>query len=268
MQTREAVYAGQFYPGNPDELRKEVNSFLLSPESLLEAKGILVPHAGYIYSGAVAGRVFSSAKLPKRFIILGPNHTGRGAALSLSPSNGWRTPLGIAPVASELNLKLLKACPQLQEDPSAHRSEHCIEVLIPFLQVLQPDCCFSAICMRTADYASLESLGHAMAQVIHAEAEPVLLIASSDMTHYEDADTAASQDTLAIDRMLALDPAGLYRVIIDNDITMCGFAPAVAVLVACADLGASSGTLIQYTHSGVVSGDFDRVVAYAGIALL
>jgi MEMO1 family protein len=267
MQTREAAYAGQFYPGHPDELRKEVTSYFLPPISLLEAKGILVPHAGYIYSGAVAGRVFSSVKLPKRFIILGPNHTGRGAALALSPADGWRTPLGVAPVDLELNLKLLKACPQLQEDPSAHRNEHCLEVQIPFLQVLQPDSSFSAICLRTVDYAALESLGHAIAQVLCAEAEPVLLIASSDMSHYEDADTAASRDRLAIDRMLALDPAGLYRVIIENNITMCGFAPAVAVLVACADLGASSGTLIQYTHSGVVSGDYDQVVAYAGLVI-
>jgi AmmeMemoRadiSam system protein B len=268
MQTREAAYAGQFYPGQPEELRKEVQSFLLSPKSLLEAKGILVPHAGYIYSGAVAGRVFSSVKLPNRFILLGPNHTGWGAGLALSPSGAWQTPLGIVPVDPELNLKLLSACPQLQEDPSAHRNEHCLEVQIPFLQILKPESSFSAICVRTADFATLESLGHAMAQVIRAAAEPVLMIASSDMTHYENADAAAKQDRLAIDRMLELDPAGLYQVILENDITMCGFAPAVAVLVACADLGASSGTLIQYTHSGVVSGDYHRVVAYAGLALV
>jgi AmmeMemoRadiSam system protein B len=268
MKIRESVYAGQFYPGRPDELLKEVQSFLQSPASLLEAKGILVPHAGYVYSGAVAGKVFSSVKLPKRFILLGPNHTGLGAGLALSPPVGWRTPLGTVPVDLELNLKLLSACPQLKEDPSAHRNEHCLEVQIPFLQVLQPDSSFSAICVRTADFAALESLGHAIAQVVRTEAEPVLLIASSDMTHYEDADAAATQDRLAIDRMLELDPAGLYQVIFEKDITMCGFAPAVAVLVACTDLGASSGTLIQYTHSGVVSGDYHRVVAYAGIAIV
>jgi MEMO1 family protein len=267
MVTREAAYSGQFYPGRPDELRKAVNSFLLAPESLLDAKGVLVPHAGYIYSGAVAGRVFSSVKLPKRFILLGPNHTGRGMALALSPADGWRTPLGVAAIDTELNQKLRKACPQLQEDPSAHQNEHCLEVQIPFLQVLRPGCSFSAICIRTSDYAALESLGHAMAQVVRSEGEPVLLVASSDMTHYEDADIAAGQDKFAIDRMLALDPAGLYRVILKNNITMCGFGPAVAVLVACADLNAASGTLIQYTHSGVVSGDCDQVVAYAGIAM-
>jgi MEMO1 family protein len=268
MPTREAAYAGRFYPGYPEDLRKEVESFVCSPESLLDAKGILVPHAGYVYSGSVAGKVFSSVRLPKRFIILGPNHSGRGAELALAPAGSWHTPLGTVPVDAELNGKLIRACPGLQEDPSAHRNEHCLEVQIPFLQVLKPDFTFAAICVRTADFDQLESLGHAMATVLRSEPEPILLVASSDMTHYEHADTAARQDRFAIDRILAVNPAELYRVVLENDITMCGFAPAVAVLVACADLGAASGKLIQYTNSGVTSGDFDQVVAYAGIAIL
>jgi AmmeMemoRadiSam system protein B len=211
--------------------------------------------------------VFSSVKLPKRFIILGPNHTGRGAALALSPASGWATPLGVAQVDTGLNQKLIQACPQLREDASAHQGEHCLEVQVPFLQVLQPDLMFSAICVRTANFVALESLGHALAQVIRSETEPVLLVASSDMTHYEDADTAASQDQFAMDRIMAVDPAGLYRVVIEKDITMCGFAPAVAVLTACADLDAASGTLIQYTNSGEVTGDRRQVVAYAGIVI-
>jgi MEMO1 family protein len=267
MLTREAAYAGRFYPGYPKDLRKEVESFICSPESLLDAKGILVPHAGYIYSGSVAGKVFSSVKLPKRFIILGPNHTGRGAELALAPAGSWRTPLGTVPIDADLNGKLMQACPGLQEDPSAHRNEHCLEVQIPFLQVLKPDFTFAAICIRTADFDHIKSLGHAMATVLRSEQDPILLIASSDMTHYEQADTAARQDRLAIDRILAVNPTELYRVVLENDITMCGFAPAVAVLVACADMGAASGKLIQYTNSGVASGDFDQVVAYAGIVV-
>lgn len=268
MSNREAAYAGQFYPGNPDRLRKEVASYVIKPDSLLEAKGILVPHAGYIYSGSVAGRVFSSVKLPKRFIILGPNHTGQGVSLALSPAAGWVTPLGVAEIDSDLNAKLMNECPQIREDQSAHRREHCLEVQIPFLQILQPDFRFSAICVRTADFALLEALGRAMARVIRFESEPVMLIASSDMTHYENAEIASSQDRLAIDRMIAVDPAGLYETVIDKDITMCGFAPAVAVLAACADLGAMSGRLIQYTNSGEVTGDTSQVVAYAGLAIL
>jgi MEMO1 family protein len=267
MATREAAYAGQFYPGTAGELRKTIESFLHTSASPVEAKGVLVPHAGYIYSGPVAGNVFSSVRLPRRFIILGPNHTGRGAALALAPAGSWRTPLGAAEVDAEMNRDLLQACPALQEDSSAHRNEHCLEVQIPFLQVLQPDCRFSAVCIRTTNYKDLEDLGHAMAEVIRSGQEPTLLVASSDMTHYEDARTAASQDQLAIDRVLAMDPAGLYRVVLEKDITMCGFAPAVAVLVACSDLGATSGNLIQYTNSGEASGDYERVVAYAGIAI-
>jgi len=267
MSTRGAAYAGQFYPGIPDRLRKEVESLVNKPESLLDAKAVLVPHAGYIYSGMVAGKVFSSVMLPKRFIILGPNHTGRGAALSLSPASGWETPLGVAAVDTQLNQKLLKACLKLQEDASAHRDEHCLEVQIPFLQVLQPDLTFSAICVRTADFSAIEALGHALARVLRTEKEPVLLVASSDMTHYESVDVAAGQDKLAMDRILAVDPAGLYRIVLEKDITMCGFAPTVAVLIACADLGATYGTLIQYTNSGEVTGDRNQVVAYAGIAI-
>jgi MEMO1 family protein len=267
MSIREAAVAGQFYPGRADELRKAVELFAHKSGSMLDAKAVLVPHAGYIYSGHVAGKVFSSVRLPKRFIILGPNHSGRGVALALAPAGAWRNPLGTAAIDGEMNRSLMSAFPKLQEDPSAHRSEHCLEVQIPFLQVLQPDFSFSAICVRTIEYSDLETLGHAMAQAIRSGQLPTLLVASSDMTHYENADTAARQDQLAIDKILALDPAGLYRVVMENDITMCGFAPTVAVLVACADLGAASGHLIQYTNSGKASGDYDRVVAYAGMVI-
>ncbi len=236
MLIREAAVAGQFYPGSEGALRKEVESFLTAPETQTEAKGILVPHAGYLYSGAVAGRVFSSVRLPRLFIILGPNHTGRGTELSLAPAGAWRTPLGTAEIDAAMNRLLMDADPDIREDASAHRHEHCLEVQIPFLQVLRNSFRFSAICVRTVRYATLESLGHAMAAAVRLQTEPVLLIASSDMTHYEDSETAARQDRLAIDSFLALDPAGLYRTVLENDISMCGFAPAVAVLIACSYL--------------------------------
>jgi hypothetical protein len=264
---REAVVAGQFYPGDPDELRKTIASFIRKPDSLLDAKAVVVPHAGYIYSGAVAGEVFSSVRLPRRIILLGPNHSGRGVHLALAPAGAWHTPLGTATVDADMNRRLMAEYPELEEDAAAHRYEHAIEVQIPFLQVLQPEFSFCAICIRQMDYATLEVLGHAMARVIASLQEPVLLVASSDMTHYESKEDAARQDQFAIDRLLSVDPAGLYRVILDRDITMCGFAPAVAVLTACRDAGASSGHLIRYTNSGEASGDYERVVAYAGIAV-
>jgi len=264
---RESAVAGQFYPGDPEELRKTIGSFVRKAPSLLEAKAVVVPHAGYIYSGAVAGEVFSSVRLPNRVILLGPNHTGRGAPLALAPSGAWKTPFGEALIDDELNRNLAAECPELREDSVAHRFEHGLEVQIPFLQALHPDFTFSAICVRTLDLLTLETLGHAMARVIASQKDPVMLIASSDMTHYQPKEDAARQDKFAIDRVLAIDPAGLYTTVLEKGISMCGFAPAVSVLTACRDLGATSGRLIRYTNSGEASGDYKSVVAYAGIAI-
>jgi len=264
---REPAVAGQFYASDPKTLRRVIESFIEKQEPKLEARAAVVPHAGYIYSGSVTGMVFSSVLLPKRVIFLGPNHSGMGAALALSPADAWRTPLGVVPVDREINRILLAECPELREDPLAHSREHSLEVQIPFFQVLQPDFSFSAICVRTTEYETLEALGHAMARTIQALGETVMLVASSDMTHYETAETASKQDQFAIDRVLAIDPRGLYKVVLEKDITMCGFAPTVSVLIACSDLGASAGRLIRYTNSGHASGDFDQVVAYAGMVI-
>jgi AmmeMemoRadiSam system protein B len=268
MLTREPSVAGQFYPADANELRRTVGAFFQKPESLLEVRAVVVPHAGYIYSGPVAGKVFSTVHIPERIILMGPNHSGRGESLALAPEGVWHTPLGAVSVDAEINRSLLMACPDLKEDASAHRKEHALEVQFPFIQALQPGFRFSAICVGTAAYPALESLGHALAKVIHSANDPILLVASSDMTHYEPADMAASQDRYAIDRILAIDPEGLYRVIIEKDISMCGFAPTVAVLIACRDLGATAGRLIEYTNSGKASGDYSRVVAYAGMAIV
>jgi MEMO1 family protein len=268
MLIREPSVAGQFYPADSNELRRTVNAFFRKPESLLEARAVIVPHAGYIYSGSVAGKVFSAVHLPDRIILLGPNHSGWGESLALAPESLWRTPLGTVSVDAEINRGLLMECPDLKEDATAHRREHALEVQFPFIQALQPGFRFSAICVGTTAYSELDLLGHALAKAVHSTDSPVLLIASSDMTHYEPADTAATQDRYAIDRILAIDPEGLYRVIGEKDISMCGFAPTVAVLIACRDLGATTGKLIEYTHSGEASGDYRRVVAYAGIALM
>ncbi len=264
---REPAVAGQFYDGNPRTLREHIQSFLVNPESLIEARAILVPHAGYVYSGAVAGAVYGSVRIPERVILLGPNHTGSGVALSLHPAGEWRTPLGLAAVDEGLNRRLLMECPLLVEDRAAHAREHSIEVQIPFLQVLTDALQFAAICVGTTDSSSLETLGHGLARVAAASHEPVLLVVSSDMTHYETADGAARKDRMAIEKVLDLDPKGLYRIVLEEDISMCGFAPAVALLVACRDLGVAEGRLIRYACSGDVNGDYQHVVGYAGIAM-
>ena len=265
---REPAVAGRFYPGNPSKLLREIESYLSAPESLLDAKAIVAPHAGYIYSGAVAGAVFSAVKLPRRFIILGPNHTGMGAPLALAPAGDWRTPLGLASVDAELNRCLLEECPMLREDRAAHSREHSLEVQIPFLQARLDEFRFAAICVGTADYTTLEALGHALARVVRTAAKPVLIVCSSDMNHFESAEIATVKDRLAIERVLALDARGLFNVVRDENITMCGFAPAVAALIAGRDLGAVSGKLVRYSNSGEISGDYGSVVGYAGLAIV
>ncbi len=264
---REPAVAGQFYPADPESLRRKVRSFLVAREPLLDAKGIIAPHAGYVYSGSVAGAVYGAVRIPSRFIVLGPNHTGRGVSLSLHPAAQWRTPLGLADIDEELNRSLVRETSLVVLDAAAHVSEHSIEVQIPFLQSLTQGPKFAAICVGTADYASLEGLGHALARVIKSTPEPVLLIASSDMSHYESAEAASRKDRFAIDRVIAVDPQGLYRTIFEKDVSMCGFAPSVALLTACRDLGVSGGQLIRYANSGEVSGEYNRVVGYAGMAV-
>jgi AmmeMemoRadiSam system protein B len=267
MAIREAAVCGQFYPGDPNKLRNTIESYGFKTETPIEAKGIVVPHAGYVYSGSIASEVFSSVRMPRRILILGPNHTGRGAALALAPAGSWKMPLGNAFIDEAMNSVLLRECPVLEEDSEAHRSEHAIEVQLPFIQLLQPDFHFSAICVQTINYAILENLGHAIARTIQALNEPILLVSSSDMTHYETADEASLQDRFAINRILDIDPIGLYQTVLEKQISMCGFAPTISVLIACKDMGAKSGQLIRYTNSGEASGDYSQVVAYAGIAI-
>jgi AmmeMemoRadiSam system protein B len=262
---REPAMAGRFYPANPETLRQDVISFLSPKSERVPAMGCLVPHAGYVYSGQVAGAVFSKVEISSRCIVLCPNHTGQGHPLAIMKDGAWRTPLGTLAIDSDLAEALLLAFPALTEDSAAHRSEHAIEVELPFLQVLSPDVKFVPIAIGTGQLLILEHLGVALARVIEASAEPVLMIASSDMNHYEDDATTRVKDGKAIDKILALDPPGLYETIMNESISMCGFGPTVAMLTAAKQLGAKSAKLVQYATSGDVSGDREMVVGYAGI---
>jgi len=268
---RRPAVAGQFYPRNPKDLRAEAQGYL-SPKSVYEAPvkavGCIAPHAGYMYSGHVAGAVFARIEIPQRCIVMCPNHTGMGHALSMMSEGAWETPLGEVPIDAELATALLHKFPALHDDPSAHRAEHAIEVELPFLQLRQPELRFVPIALGTGQFEPLERLGHALAEVITAQKEPVLIVASSDMNHYEsDADTRV-KDHKAIERILALDARGLYDVVTQQDISMCGFGPAVAMLTAAGQLGAKSAELVKYATSGDVSGDRDMVVGYAGVVVV
>jgi AmmeMemoRadiSam system protein B len=264
---REPAVAGRFYPKDPAKLRADVASYLSPPQQRVRAIGCIAPHAGYIYSGRVAGAVFSRIEIPSSCIVLCPNHTGLGRPLAIIKEGTWRTPFGDLPIDSELAGKLLQEFPALVEDSAAHRSEHAIEVELPFLQVVRPDVKFVPIAVGTGQLILLEHLGQAMATVVSDHAQPVLIIASSDMNHFEDDATTRVKDHKAIAQILALNPDGLYETVMRESISMCGFGPTVAMLTAAKRLGAKEAELAQYATSGDVSGDRETVVGYAGIVV-
>ena len=226
-----------------------------------------MPHAGYIYSGSVAGAVYSEIEIPQRCILLGPRHFPQGQPMAILTEGSFATPFGEAPIDSALAKELANACPLLREDPVAHAREHSLEVQIPLLQKLRPDVRFVPVVLATDRYGAIEALGHAVAEVVKAQAEPALVIASSDMNHYESDAVTREKDQRAIARILALDPQGLYDTVRRERITMCGYAATVAMLVAMKDLGATEATLVRYATSGDVNGELERVVGYAGVIL-
>lgn len=266
---RKAAVAGSFYPAEPNRLVGFFEDIGLSPgTSLLEAKAVVVPHAGYVYSGRLAADVYSRVQLPHRFVILCPNHTGMGAALAVMSDGDWQTPLGTAAIDQDLAALLKAHDPALEESPAAHQSEHSLEVQLPFLQhLLGNDLQFVPICIARGSYGPLVTLGTAIGEVLRACRDPVLVIASSDMNHFESAETTLRKDDLAIRKVLDLDSRGLYDVVMRERITMCGYAPTIVAIEASKRLGATRGVLIGHTHSGAVTGDNERVVGYAGIAL-
>ena len=276
---RAPAVAGRFYPSHPRQLERDVRQFLgqageTSPEETAPgsqprtpAIGCIVPHAGYVYSGAVAGAVYARLDLPRRFLVVGPRHYPQGAPLAILSEGAWRTPFGDAPLDADLAAALARACPLLREDALAHEREHAIEVQLPFLQLLRPEFQFVPIALGTDRYQAFEDLGRAAAGVIAKLKEPVLLVASSDMNHYESDEVTRRKDSLAIEKILALDPRGLYDVVRRESISMCGYGPAVTMLVAAKELGATRAELVRYATSAEVSGDYDRVVGYAGIVV-
>jgi AmmeMemoRadiSam system protein B len=266
---RQPAVAGRFYPANPQSLRAEVEGFTkAASEPKLRALGCVVPHAGYVYSGGVAGAVYRRLELPARCIILCPNHTGHGEPLAIMSEGAWRTPLGDAHIDEPLASALKARFSLLSEDAAAHRFEHALEVQLPFLQVLRPGFEFVPIAVGTGQFEVLSALGFSIAAVVREVHDSVLIVASSDMNHYESDEITRVKDRRAIEQILALNPRGLYDVVRESNISMCGYGPTVAMLTASLKQGAGEAQLIRYATSGDVSGDRDMVVGYAGIAVL
>jgi MEMO1 family protein len=264
---RHPSVAGRFYPSDPTILLNDVRSYLSPQTTPAPALGCVTPHAGYVYSGSVAGGVYAQLHIPQHIVILCPNHTGKGRPLAIMSNGTWETPLGQAPIDAALAEALKKQFPLLTEDFEAHRSEHAIEVELPFLQACRPDFTFVPIALGTGQFEILEKLGEAIADVIQAQGEKTLVIASSDMNHYENDTITRIKDHKAIGRMLAIDARGLFDVVMREEISMCGFGPTVAMLTATRRLGATSAELVKYATSGDVSGDREMVVGYAGIVV-
>jgi len=264
---RHPAVAGRFYPLDGEVLRGQVRDYLTQPrkEKPVRALGCIAPHAGYMYSGHVAGAVFAALEIPELCLVLCPNHTGVGRPLAIVSEGAWETPLGDVPIDGRLAAALVQRCPLLQEDSAAHRTEHAAEVELPFLQSLQPKLKFVPIALGTSQIEALEQLGNAIADVIAAQNRPVLIVASSDMNHYESDAITRAKDHSAIEAILRLDARTLHEVVTQQHVTMCGFGPAVAMLTATKKLGATCAELVKYATSGDISGDRDLVVGYAGI---
>jgi predicted class III extradiol MEMO1 family dioxygenase len=283
---RHPAVAGQFYKGSPDALRKQVREFIIPGAAKIKALGIISPHAGLVYSGPVAGAVYSRVELPDSLVLIGPNHTGLGAPVSLMAKGQWETPLGMVEIDESLAASILSKSPHIHEDSLAHLREHSLEVQLPFIQNVKQEFRIVPIQMLDTRLETCKGVGRAVAEAIKERGEQraedrgktddnselrtsrdILIIASSDMSHYERAAVAKEKDFKAIQQILDLDPEGLYRVVKEYGITMCGYGPAVAMLVACKLLGASKAELIKYSNSGDVSGDYEQVVGYAGIVV-
>ena len=264
---RNPVVAGQFYPESPSELKAVIKGFVDEKVEKEEVIGLISPHAGYVYSGPVAGAVISRIKLKDTIIIMCPNHTGSGKPLSIMTEGTWKTPLGEVEIDSELGKQILAASNYLQEDKAAHLHEHSIEVQLPFLQYFKPDFKLVPISLAYASGAIYKEIGKEIARAVEESGKGVVIMASSDMTHYEPQESARSKDTQAIEAILDLDEDELLKRVDELNISMCGYAPAVSLIAAARELGAVGAELVKYQTSGDISGDYSAVVGYAGIII-
>lgn len=265
---RSPAVAGHFYPGQRETLSLEIEGLAgLIAAKKENAIGMLLPHAGYIYSGAVAAATVASANPKSTYIIMGPNHTGLGSPFSVSASDSWRTPLGDVKINGELAQKILKDCRQIRKDELAHIHEHSIEVQLPFLQKLQDKFTFVPIVIAPANLEVYRQIGECLAKSVKElkMEKETAIIASSDMTHYESQESAKEKDSKAIDAILNLDEKALVERVERLGISMCGFAPAAIMIAAAKKLGAENARLVKYQTSGDVSQDHSSVVGYAGI---
>ena len=267
---RNPIVAGRFYDGDPRRLYGEVGRYLdaAGPMDAVRTLLVMAPHAGYVYSGRVAGMALGRANLASVIVMLGPNHTGNGKPTALWPAGQWLVPGGSVPVDEKLASAILQADPRCEEDHTAHLYEHSLEVMVPFISELgrRRGVTFSIVPIAVAEtrFDKLMESGRNMGRLLSKWQEPVSILVSSDMSHYVSRERAASLDTMALEAVEALDPQKLYETVRSNNISMCGVLPMTMGLAAALEMGAQRAEIVEYATSGDVSGDYDQVVGYAG----
>lgn len=280
MKLRRSQVAGSFYSGTKTALTREIEGCFthrLGPGRIptlaqvgeRKLAGLVCPHAGYMYSGPIAAKSYfelASDGKPEKIVIIGPNHTGAGSGVSMMPEGVWETPLGQVQIDSDTADAISKGSDIIDLDDSAHLYEHSIEVQVPFLQyVLNTRFDFVPICMMMQDLETSTEVGEAIGQAL--QGENALVIASSDMTHYESAESAKRKDQLAIDAILALDDRKLQETVESHRISMCGHGPVASMIVASKTLSANASRLLGYSTSGDITGDNSSVVGYLAASI-
>lgn len=265
---RKPVVAGRFYPATEKELLHLVEKYIKGRQSTppIEACAVIVPHAGYVYSGELAGKTLCSVQIPETVLLIGPNHTGQGSPVSLSTKT-WSTPFGSVPVNTNLANLIANEHNSIVVDEAAHTNEHSLEVQLPFLQKLQQNLSIVPLTVAHLPYDNCEEIAEALYCSISKYGEKILIVASTDMSHYESRPVAEVKDKLALDAIIAMDPQALYSTVHKNKISMCGVIPVVITLLICKRMGAKTARLLDYMDSGTVSGDTDQVVGYAGVII-
>ncbi|MCL7489113.1 MAG: AmmeMemoRadiSam system protein B [Desulfobulbaceae bacterium] len=265
---RSPVVADRFYPGSPSELRDTLHHLVpdVPAEQKQQALAAISPHAGYVYSGGVAGETIGRIQVPDTVVILGPNHHGHGDALALGTED-WQMVLGDVAIDRELARQILDSSRVITEDITAHAYEHSLEVQVPFLQYCNSAVKIVPIVVSHVSYDVCVEAADDLASAIRNYSRPVMLLASTDMTHYESRREAGRKDHLALERIEAMDPRGLYDTVIGNRISMCGIMPTTITLLTAISLGAKEARLVRYTDSGEASGDTAQVVGYAGMII-
>lgn len=269
---RQPAVAGQFYPAKPAEVEAELDVLLRPAKDQFPAIAVICPHAGWMYSGATAGMVYSNVQIPDHVILVGPNHQGLGSPYALYDAGAWRIPGGDVPIDEPLAADLLDNCDLVAEDSRAHSAEHSLEVQVPMLvranrKVRIVPLLIGGGWPEAGGRDQLREIASAIVRTVQDYGKPILLLASTDLNHYEDQETSRIKDKLVLEAVVDLDEEGLMQRVKEVEVSMCGVAPTYIVIHAAKKLGAKRGTLLDYRTSGDVTGDHSSVVGYGAVVI-